>query len=116
MSVTIDDIKTAAGTIAGEVVRTPLVPAPRLGQVLGCELFLKLESLQVTGSFKDRGALVKLKSLTAEQRANGVIAMSAGNHAQGVAYHAQRLGIPSVIVSPKGRTMVPLFLFPSFCL
>ena len=101
MSVTIQDIEKARATIAGEVVRTPLVPASRLGQSLGCELYLKLESQQVTGSFKDRGALVKLKSLDEAQRRNGVIAMSAGNHAQGVAYHAQRLGIPSVIVMPE---------------
>ncbi len=101
MSVSLADIERAATEIAGEVVRTPLVPARRLGDLLGCELYLKLENLQVTGSFKDRGALVKLKSLSAEQRAAGVIAMSAGNHAQGVAYHAQRLGIPAIIVMPE---------------
>ncbi len=101
MSITIEDIRKAAQTIAGEVVRTPLVPAQRLGEILGCELYLKLENQQATGSFKDRGALVKLKSLTPEQMKLGVIAMSAGNHAQGVAYHAQRLGIPAVIVMPE---------------
>jgi threonine dehydratase len=100
-SVSADDIRAAARLLEGEVVRTPLVPARRLGQMLGCELFLKLENLQYTGSFKDRGAFVKLKSLTAEQARNGVIAMSAGNHAQGVAYHAQRLGIPATIVMPE---------------
>ena len=71
MSVTAEDIRAAAPEIAGEVVRTPLVPAARLGQSLGCELFLKLENLQYTGSFKDRGALVKLKSLTPEQAVRG---------------------------------------------
>jgi len=101
MTISIEDIRAAAGQIAGEVVRTPLVPAPRLGQILGCQLHLKLESLQYTGSFKDRGALVKLKSLTSTQAKAGVIAMSAGNHAQGVAYHAQRLGIPATIVMPE---------------
>ena len=101
MSVTAEDIKAAAKEIAGEVIRTPLVPAPRLGGMLGCELYLKLENLQRTGSFKDRGALVKLKSLTPEQAKSGVIAMSAGNHAQGVAYHAERLGIPATIVMPE---------------
>ena len=101
MSVTLDEIREAAEQITGEVVRTPLVPAHRLSERLGCELFLKLENLQFTGSFKDRGALVKLKSLTPEQAKTGVIAMSAGNHAQGVAYHAQRLGIPSTIVMPE---------------
>jgi threonine dehydratase len=101
MTVSASDIKAAAERIAGEVVRTPLVPAPRLSERLGCELYLKLESLQYTGSFKDRGALNKLKSLTPEQAKSGVIAMSSGNHAQGVAYHARRLAIPAVIVMPE---------------
>ncbi len=101
MTVTASDIKAAAKLIAGEVMRTPLVAAPRLSEILGCELYLKLENLQFTGSFKDRGALVKLKSLTADQAKCGVIAMSAGNHAQGVAYHAPRLGIPATIVMPE---------------
>jgi len=101
LSVTVEDIREARKLIEGQVVRTPLVPARRLGEMLGCELYLKLESLQATGSFKDRGALVKLNSLTPAQRKRGVIAMSAGNHAQGVAYHAQRLGIPAIIVMPE---------------
>ena len=101
MTVSPDDIRRAAEQISGEVVRTPLVRARRLGETLGCELYLKLENLQFTGSFKDRGALVKLKSLTPAQAKRGVIAMSAGNHAQGVAYHAQRLGIPATIVMPE---------------
>jgi len=101
MSVTLDDIRRAAEIIDGAVIRTPLIPAPRLSRRLGCELYLKLESLQYTGSFKDRGALVKLKSLSEEQAKRGVIAMSAGNHAQGVAYHAKRLGIPATIVMPE---------------
>ena len=101
MTVTAADIKAAAKLIQGEVVRTPLVPAARLGETLGCELYLKLECQQYTGSFKDRGALVKLKSLSPEQAKLGVIAMSAGNHAQGVAYHARRLGIPATIVMPE---------------
>ena len=101
MSVTLDDIRRAAEIIDGAVIRTPLVPAPRLSRRLGCELHLKLESLQYTGSFKDRGALVKLKSLSEQQAKRGVIAMSAGNHAQGVAYHAKRLGVPATIVMPE---------------
>ncbi len=101
MTVSASDIKAAAKEIEGEVMRTPLVAAPRLSEILGCELYLKLENQQHTGSFKDRGALNKLKSLTAEQVGYGVIAMSAGNHAQGVAYHARRLGIPAVIVMPE---------------
>ena len=101
MTVGIEDIRTAAEAIEGEVVRTPLVAAPRLSQTLGCEISLKLENLQFTGSFKDRGALNKLKSLSAAEAERGVIAMSAGNHAQGVAHHAQRLGIPATIVMPE---------------
>ncbi len=99
--VTAEDIRAAARTIAGAVIRTPLVAAPRLSEILGCELYLKLENQQYTGSFKDRGALNKLKSLTPEQAKLGVIAMSAGNHAQGVAHHARRLGIPATIVMPE---------------
>lgn len=101
MTVSASDIKAAAKEIEGEVMRTPLVAAPRLSEILGCELYLKLENQQHTGSFKDRGALNKLKSLTAEQARYGVIAMSAGNHAQGVAHHARRLGIPATIVMPE---------------
>ena len=103
MTVTIDDIRAAAGVIAGQVVRTPAVPAPHLAEVTGAKaVVLKLECLQYTGSFKDRGALNKLTSLSAEEAKNGVIAMSAGNHAQGVACFAQRLGIPATIVMPQG--------------
>ncbi len=101
MTVSASDIKAAAKEIEGEVMRTPLVAAPRLSEILGCELYLKLENQQYTGSFKDRGALNKLKSLTAEQTGYGVIAMSAGNHAQGVAHHARRLGIRATIVMPE---------------
>ncbi len=101
MTVTIENIRTAAESIGDEVVRTPAVPSARLSDQLGCEIYLKLENLQYTGSFKDRGALHKLKSLDPEQAKAGVIAMSAGNHAQGVAYHAQRLGIPATIVMPE---------------
>lgn len=100
---TLADIEAAAARIAGEVIRTPAVAAPRLAAQLDLSgLWLKLESQQFTGSFKDRGALNKLKSLTPDEARRGVIAMSAGNHAQGVAYHAQRLGIPATIVMPEG--------------
>lgn len=102
MAIRIEDIRDAAEAIAGEVVRTPTVPAGSLSDELGAELFLKLETLQRTGSFKDRGSLVKLKSLTPEEAERGVIAVSAGNHAQGVASHAQRLGIPATILMPEG--------------
>ena len=102
-AVTLDDVRAAAAVIAGQVVRTPAVSARRLAEATGAaELVLKLENLQYTGSFKDRGALNKLLSLGPKQAADGVIAMSAGNHAQGVAYHARRLGIPATIVMPQG--------------
>jgi threonine dehydratase len=100
MSVTIADIEDARRVIAGVVLRTPMLPAPRLSTLTGAEVFVKYENLQVTNSFKDRGALVKLTSLSAAERARGVIAMSAGNHAQAVAYHAARLRIPATIVMP----------------
>ena len=102
LPVTIDDIRAAAAAIAGELSRTPAIPARALSALTGAEVVLKLESSHRTGSFKERGALVKLKSLDAAQRKSGVIAMSAGNHAQGVAYHARRLGIPATIVMPAG--------------
>jgi threonine dehydratase len=100
VSVTIADIADARRVIAGSVLRTPMLPAPRLSALTGAEIFVKYENLQVTNSFKDRGALVKLASLVATERQRGVIAMSAGNHAQAVAYHAARLGIPATIVMP----------------
>ena len=98
--VSIEDIRAAAASLEGVAVRTPLIAAPRLSERTGAEIFLKLESLQYTGSFKDRGALIKLRSLSESERRAGVIAASAGNHAQGVAYHAKRLGIPATIVMP----------------
>jgi len=99
---TLADIRDAAETIRDAVARTPSVPALALGAALGLDIVLKLETQQRTGSFKERGALYKLSSLTPDERRRGVIAMSAGNHAQGVAYHAQRLGIPATIVMPQG--------------
>ncbi|MBV5264145.1 threonine ammonia-lyase [Pinisolibacter aquiterrae] len=97
---TLDDVRAAAKTIEGAVMRTPFLPAPRLSALTGAEVWVKYENLQVTNAFKERGALTKLLSLTPEERAAGVIAMSAGNHAQAVAYHATRLRIPSTIVMP----------------
>ncbi|MFP4313483.1 MAG: threonine ammonia-lyase [Alphaproteobacteria bacterium] len=102
MTVSFDDIKTAAKAIEGATIRTPTVRAARLSLHMGLDLYLKLENLQHTNSFKARGALNKLLTLNEAQRKNGVIACSAGNHAQGVAYHASRLGIPSTIVMPVG--------------
>src|SRR6516225_2021867 len=100
MSVTIADVELARRTIAGQVLRTPMLPAPRLSSLTGAEVLVKYENLQVTNSFKERGALNKLASLSKSERAQGVIAMSAGNHAQAVAYHAARLSIPATIVMP----------------
>ena len=99
---TLTAIRDAAARIAGAVVRTPLLHSRTLSALTGAEVWLKFENLQFTAAFKERGALNKLLSLTPEERARGVIAMSAGNHAQGVAYHAARLGIRAVIVMPRG--------------
>jgi threonine dehydratase len=100
MGITIADVEAARRTIAGQVLRTPMLPAPKLSALTGAEVYVKYENLQVTNSFKDRGALNKLASLGESARARGVIAMSAGNHAQAVAYHAARLTIPATIVMP----------------
>ena len=102
LPVTIADIRRAQAAIAGAVAHTPTIRAAALSEMSGCEVFLKLETLHPTGSFKERGALNKLLSLTEAERRAGVVAMSAGNHAQGVAYHARRLGIPATIVMPAG--------------
>ena len=98
---TVEDIRAARKVIEGHVVNTPCLHSRTLSEIAGAEVYLKFENHQFTASFKERGALNKLASLTPEQRAKGVIACSAGNHAQGVAHHAQRLGIPATIVMPK---------------
>jgi threonine dehydratase len=100
MTVTLADIEAARRTIGAQVLRTPMLPAPRLSALTGAQVWVKYENLQVTNSFKERGAVNKLTALSADERARGVIAMSAGNHAQAVAYHARRLGIPATIVMP----------------
>jgi len=100
MTVTADNIRNAATLLEGHVLRTPFVDAPMLSRTLGCNLVLKLECLQHTSSFKARGAYVAMMALDEGQKQRGVIAMSAGNHAQAVAYHAQQMGIPAVIVMP----------------
>ena len=99
--VTAADVRRAVDTIAADVVRTPLVRSTVLSALTGAEVWVKQENLQFTGSFKDRGAANHLRSLSADERARGVIAVSAGNHAQGVAYHAGRLGIEATIVMPR---------------
>jgi threonine dehydratase len=97
---TIDDIRAAAKRIKGAIIQTPMLISRTLSEIIGAEVWLKFENLQFTGAFKERGALNKLLQLTDEERARGVIAASAGNHAQAVAYHAKRLGIPATIVMP----------------
>jgi threonine dehydratase len=102
MPVSLDDVRAAAARIAGAVERTPCLHSRTLSRLTGAEVWLKFENLQFTASFKERGALNKLLSLDGTARKRGVIAMSAGNHAQGVAHHATRLGVRSVIVMPRG--------------
>jgi threonine dehydratase len=106
LAVTLADVHAAAATIRGSVLFTECNQSRTLGAVLGCRVWLKFENLQFTSTFKERGALNRLAALSPEERRRGVIAMSAGNHAQGVAYHARRLGIPAVIVMPVGTPMV----------
>src|SRR5579859_6929123 len=108
LPVKLADITSAAKTIGGAVIATICNESRTLGEICGCRLWLKFENLQFTASFKERGALNRLNALSAEERRRGVIAMSAGNHAQGVAYHARRLGIPATIVMPIGTPMVKI--------
>ncbi len=95
-------IRAAAQRLEGAIMRTPALQAPKLSALTGAQIFLKYEIMQATGSFKERGALLKLLSLSDNERERGVIAISAGNHAQAVAYHAARLGIPATVVMPEG--------------
>jgi threonine dehydratase len=106
LPVTLADIRQAASRISGRVLRTPLVHSRTLSDITGAEVWLKLENLQFAASFKERGAANKLLTLSPEDAKRGVIAMSAGNHAQGVAYHARRLGIEATIVMPKATPFV----------
>ena len=108
------DIRAAADKISGVVTRTPFLPSPRLSALTGTDIWVKYENLQATASFKERGALIRMLALTAEERARGVIAMSAGNHAQAVAWHAQRLGIHATIVMPAPTPFVKIAATRSF--
>lgn len=105
-TVTLQDVRQAADAIANAVVRTQQTRSATLSEITGAEVFLKFETFQFTAAFKERGALNKLLALDSGQRAAGVIAMSAGNHAQAVAYHAQRLGIAATIVMPAHTPFV----------
>jgi threonine dehydratase len=100
------DLRAAAARIAGRVIRTPLIHSRTLSDITGAEVWLKLENQQFVASFKERGAANKLLTLSADEAQRGVIAMSAGNHAQGVAYHAHNLGIVATIVMPKSTPFV----------
>ena len=108
LPVTLGDIEAAAGVLAGFVKRTSFDHSRTLSDITGAELWLKFENLQFTATFKERGALNRLAALSADERARGVIATSAGNHAQGVAYHAARLGIPATIFVPIGTPTVKI--------
>ena len=108
LPVTLAAVRDAAAAIAGAIAHSPVVASPALSELAGTEIHLKVETLHRTGSFKERGALAKLLTLGASQRCAGVVAMSAGNHAQGVAYHARRLGIPATIVMPEGTPFIKI--------
>ena len=105
---TLTDIRAAYERISEGIVRTPCVPALGFGDFIACRLHLKLENLQRTGSFKDRGSLNRLLDLSVEERARGVVTASAGNHAQAVAYHAGRLGIPASVVMPENTPLIKI--------
>lgn len=108
MTLSLDDIQAAAGRIAGHVERTPCRHSRTLSQITGADVWVKFENLQFTAAYKERGALNRLSRLTEEERRRGVIAASAGNHAQGLAYHGQRLDIPVTIVMPRGTPHVKI--------
>ena len=107
-SLTLDDVRVAATRIAGQVVRTPTMHSKTLSAMTGAEIWLKFENLQFTAAYKERGALNALLQLTEEQRRRGVIAASAGNHAQGLSYHGTRLGVPVTIVMPRTTPTVKI--------
>src|SRR5215216_3823673 len=106
LPVTEADVVRAADAVGSHVVRTPTLHSQTLSAITGANLWLKFENLQYTASFKDRGALYRLLQLAADERQRGVVAVSAGNHAQGVAYHATRLGVPATIVMPRSTPNV----------
>ena len=108
LPIALADLYAAANIVSGAVAETPCNYSRTLSSICGCEIWLKFENLQFTASFKERGALNRLNALSVEERRCGVIAMSAGNHAQGVAYHANRLGIPATIIMPIGTPMVKI--------
>ncbi|MDB5898171.1 MAG: hypothetical protein JWP22_2618 [Ramlibacter sp.] len=114
MMIGLPEIRQAAERLRGHVLDTPCVESRTLSNMAGCQVFLKFENLQFTASFKERGACNKLAQLSTEEKRRGVVAMSAGNHAQGVAYHAQRLGMRAVIVMPRFTPVVKVERTRSF--
>src|SRR3546814_6895729 len=106
LPVNIDDIRAAHERIAASIVRTPTLLSRTLSSIVGAQVYLKFENLQFTAAYKERGALNRLLLLSDEARKKGVIAASAGNHSQGLAYHGARLGVPVTIVMPKTTQMV----------
>ena len=108
MTVTLDDVRAAAAALHGNIAAPPCLPSRTLSEITGAEIYLKFENLQFTATFKERGALNRLSALSADERRRGVIAASAGNHAQGVAYHAARLSIPATIFVPVGTPTVKI--------
>lgn len=112
--VTFVDVEAAAANLGTAINRTPFLHSQTLSDITGAEIWLKFENLQFTASFKERGALNKLTTLTPDEAARGVVAVSAGNHAQGVALHARRLGIPATIVMPRSTPRVKVARTESF--
>lgn len=114
LPVTLADVEGARSIVSAAVMRTPTLHAPRLSQLTGADVWVKFENFQVTASFKERGAVVKLARLSAEEARRGVVAMSAGNHAQAVAYHGTRLGISTTIVMPENTPQVKVLATEGF--
>ena len=106
MTLSIDDIRAAADRLKGHIERTPCRHSRTLSEITGAEVWVKFENLQFTAAYKERGALNTLLQLSDNERGRGVIAASAGNHSQGLAYHAARLGIPVTIVMPRSTPFV----------
>jgi threonine dehydratase len=108
MAITLADIEAARRVVAGHILRTPCLPSPRLSALTGADICVKYENLQATGSFKERGAINKLANLSDAEKKRGVVAMSAGNHAQAVAWHAAQMKMPATIVMPEGTPFVKI--------
>src|SRR5574337_250953 len=106
--VSLEDIRRAAQRLSGVLLKTELIPSPAFGQLAGCQVWIKPENLQVTGSYKIRGAYNKISLLSAEQKHKGLIAASAGNHAQGVAYAANKAGVRATIVMPNTTPLIKI--------